>query len=92
MADGVPWAEVTQDSWVPNFTTKRVGAIVRLSGPCPRCSHQTTTDFAPVIPGQATVRGDAQPVVLFCKCGFPHEGHPDNDNSCGAYWTITTEL
>jgi hypothetical protein len=92
VTEEVGWAEVTDDNWAPQFTATQVGVIVRMSGQCPRCEHQTITDFSPVIPGRVAERAADQPVLLFCKCGHNHEGHPDGDNSCGAYWTIKTKL
>jgi hypothetical protein len=91
MANDLPWAEVTDSTWVPQFATEKIGALVRLSGPCPRCHHQTSTDFAAVIPGES-LRASDEAVDLFCKCGFPHKGHPEGDASCGAYWTTSAEL
>jgi hypothetical protein len=29
---------------------------------------------------------------MFCSCGHPHLNHPEDDNSCGAYWLFEAEL
>lgn len=93
MTDDVPWAECTDPQWAPIFAEERSRGFLRLSGPCPRCDHPTTTDYTAVTLGGAggTAR-ETETVTMFCKCGHPHKGHPDNDVSCGAYWLTVTEL
>ncbi len=87
----VDWAEVNEPTWQPTFTEQKIGALVRLSGDCPRCQHPTAMDFPAVIPGDA-LRAEGETVTMFCKCGHPHQGHPDGDFSCGAYWATVAEL
>ena len=91
VTDEIPWAEVTDSSWVPAFERAVRGLAVRFDGSCPRCTHQTSANFPRVTLGSG-LRGDEEPVTMFCKCGYPHSGHPDGDNSCGAYWTYQAEL
>lgn len=88
------WAEVdaSADGVGATFTRTKVGVIVRLSGDCPRCSHPTAMEFPPASFPAAGVRIEPQTVTLYCKCGHPHQGHPDGDNNCGAYWTIMVRL
>jgi hypothetical protein len=91
MPDDVPWAEVTNSGWQPNFARQTSGLVVRFVGPCPRCAHETSTDFPLAVLGSG-LRADVEQVTMYCKCGYPHTGHPDGDNSCGAYWAYLAEL
>jgi hypothetical protein len=88
------WAEVdaSGDGVGSTFTRNKVGVIVRLSGNCPRCTHPTMTQFSPTSFPSAGIRTEPQPVTLYCRCGNLHEGHPEGDNSCGAFWTMTVRL
>jgi hypothetical protein len=90
MVDDIPWAEVTDPAWKPAFERQDSDLVVRFVGPCPRCAHETTTDFPITIPGVGP-RLRAVQVTMYCKCGYPHGGHPDGDNSCGAYWAYLAE-
>jgi hypothetical protein len=36
--------------------------------------------------------GPAATFTMYCECGYPHPGHPNGDNSCGAYWPYEAEL
>jgi hypothetical protein len=88
------WAEVTDPGWKPEFTKKQAGLSLAFSGQCPRCQHQTyfTIPIARPDAAGATVRSAPEPFWMYCSCGYPHPGHPDDDNSCGAYWPYEAEL
>ncbi|MYQ46860.1 hypothetical protein GTW40_17655 [Streptomyces sp. SID4985] len=77
---------------------------VTVSGRCPRCEGETGTDFprgvagtkgwrfwakeeTPSPAGRSAVVGAE---VLYCECGFAHEGMPETTGfeGCGAYWRI----
>jgi hypothetical protein len=30
-------------------------------------------------------------VTVYCRCGEPHPGAPDNGEGCGAYWNLNVE-
>lgn len=86
------WAEITNDSWEPAFARAEFGLLLRFSGDCPRCGHPTMLDITRTIPSGPSTRGDEEIITMYCRCGYPHTGHPDGDNSCGAFWTIESEL
>jgi hypothetical protein len=88
------WAEVTDPDWKPAFTKTQAGLSLAFSGLCPRCQHQTYFAIPIVRPDAAgaTVRSAPEPFWMYCACGYPHPGHPDDDNSCGAYWPYEAEL
>jgi hypothetical protein len=87
------WAEICDPRWRPAFEQARNGLVVTFTGACPRCSHPMTFDVARATPpGRGgTVRG-AELFTMWCLCGHAHPGHPDGDNSCGAYWQYEAEL
>jgi hypothetical protein len=87
----VYWAEVNEPSWQPQFTEQKIGALLRLTGDCPRCHHPTAMDFPAVIPSES-LKAEGEMVTMYCKSGHPHEGHPEGDFSCGAYWATVAEL
>ena len=82
---------MTDPSWAPTWERVVRGLAVRFDGSCPRCAHRTTANFPRVIPGAGLKAGE-ESVTMLCRCGYPHNGHPDGDNSCGAYWTSQVEL
>ncbi len=88
------WAEVTDPAWNVKFDRREAGLSLIFSGQCPRCLHQTNFTVPRVRPDAAGGRQRPGPEVLtmYCECGYPHEGHPDRDNSCGAYWSYEAEL
>jgi hypothetical protein len=86
------WAEVTSPSWEPKFERKEDDLGIRFTGPCPRCDHETSTEVPKLIPGTPTLRGKVEEFTMFCSCGHPHLNHPEDDNSCGAYWLFEAEL
>ena len=64
------------------------GALIRLTGPCPRCGHpapnQTSlqvTSLEALAPGP-----DLLTVDLECTCEEPHPGRPDGKDGCGRSW------
>jgi len=91
---GTEWAEVYDPSWRPSFTQNRQGLEIHFVGSCPRCTHGMTFNVTPAIPPSAGVatRGAPEEFTMYCACGHPHEGHPDGDNSCGAYWPYEADL
>ena len=84
---------MTDPDWKPEFT-KRQGLSLAFSGLCPRCRRQTYFAIPIARPDAtgATVRSAPEPFWMYCSCGYPHSGHPDDDNSCGAYWPYEAEL
>jgi hypothetical protein len=85
----IGWAAVSDETWQPSFTATRAGLYLTYTGACPRCRHQTMLRIAGVnaaLSGRST-REDARPFAMFCRCGYPHPGHPDDDMGCGAYWS-----
>ncbi len=92
MPENDAWAEVTNPDWEPEFSEERVGPLLRLTGKCPRCTHLTTTDYKALTLGVERGGRVKESATIFCKCGYPHDGHPDGDPSCGAYWTAEVEL
>jgi len=90
-APTLAWAREYDPSWQPAFTESTFGALVQVAGDCPRCHHHTAMNFPAVIPS-STVKAAGQVVTMFCKCGLPHEGRPDDDFGCGAYWGAVAEL
>jgi hypothetical protein len=90
----VEWAEVYDPNWRPSFRQAKQGLETRFSGPCPRCTHDMSFDIPLAIPpnnGPIT-RETAEQFTMYCACGHPHQGHPDGDNSCGAYWPYEAPL
>jgi hypothetical protein len=74
------------------------GAIVTLSGTCPRCDHQMSVEL-PIKARSgkgATLKLDNQSLgkksflkVAFCNCGSAHEGRPDDcPDGCGAFGAL----
>ena len=89
------WAEITSSSWRPSFTREQAGLALVFTGNCPRCTHDTmfSVPFARPDASAQPVRGvSAATFTMYCECGYPHPGHPDGDNSCGAYWPYEAEL
>ena len=91
----IGWAEIYNPAWTPSFTQQQADLAVVFTGPCPSCSHQTMFSVPLTRPdvGGYAVRGvPATTFTMYCECGYPHPGHPDGDNSCGAYWPYEAEL
>jgi hypothetical protein len=89
------WAEITNPDWNPPFTREQAGLALVFTGKCPSCRHDTmfSVPFArPDANAQVFRGGPAASFTMFCECGYPHPGHPDGDNSCGAYWPYEAEL
>ncbi|HEX3959485.1 MAG TPA: hypothetical protein VHZ03_23105 [Trebonia sp.] len=89
----VGWAEIYDPAWKPSFLRQQANLAVMFAGQCPNCSHQTMFSVPLARPDVSTeaLRGAAT-FTMFCECGYPHPGHPDGDNSCGAYWPYEAEL
>jgi hypothetical protein len=90
-AQDAEWAEVFREDWKPEFRCLREGLEVRYLGTCPRCGHEMsfeiTAGFPAAPPDAPTYRSDPEEqFTMFCTCGHPHPGHPEGDNSCGAFW------
>ena len=71
------------------------GQALVFTGRCPSCTHDTmfSVPYArPDVSAQTVRRGLATSFTMYCECGYPHPGHPDGDNSCGAYWPYEAEL
>jgi hypothetical protein len=94
MSDLIGWAAVTDPAWKPTFEQARFGLETRFTGECPRCKHDTflRVPFSkPNLQGHVK-RGETEPFTMICRCGHPHPGHPEGDNSCGAYWSYEIEV
>jgi hypothetical protein len=86
------WAEVTSAEWdFPQFTRTSVGLTTRFAGSCPRCGHVVQFDVKIGPPPLHPAKG-IEKFTMYCNCGQGHPGHPDHDNSCGAYWLYESEL
>jgi hypothetical protein len=92
MQQDIEWAEVTDPSWTATFDREEDDVLIRFTGHCPRCDHQTSTDVPKLIPGAPVLRGEAEEFTMYCSCGHPHPNRPDGDNNCGAYWAFEAEL
>jgi hypothetical protein len=91
----IGWAEISNPAWKPSFTREQAGLAVAFTGKCPSCTHDTmfSVPFARPDLTAPTVRGGlATTFTMYCECGYPHPGHPDGDNSCGAYWPYEAQL
>ena len=88
------WAEIYDPSWRPTFDRTRNGLVITFTGACPRCEHPMTFEVPRATPpaGGGTTRATPEEFTMWCACGHPHSGHPDGDNSCGAYWPYEAEL
>jgi hypothetical protein len=89
------WAEITNPNWKPSFTREQAGLALVFTGKCPSCIHDTmfSVPFARPDASAQTYRNiPAATFTMYCECGYPHPGHPDGDNSCGAYWPYEAEL
>jgi hypothetical protein len=90
----IGWAEITNPNWKPSFTREQAGLALVFTGECPSCTHYTmfSVPFARPDASAQTYRGGPATFTMYCECGYPHPGHPDGDNSCGAYWPYEAEL
>ena len=91
----IGWAEITNSKWKPSFIREQAGLALVFTGRCPSCTHDTmfSVPYArPDVSAQTVRRGLATSFTMYCECGYPHPGHPDGDNSCGAYWPYEAEL
>jgi len=96
-----PWedgpAEVRPGS-LQGWVGQAVSGILDLSGPCPRCTHDSTfsvhktaivvtASAAPDILGTDGQDAFNAATLLMCQCGQPH-AHPKKltITGCGAYW------
>jgi hypothetical protein len=69
----------------------------RLSGQCPRCEDEMSYDRVmryfkasrrgAVVATPSRAESDGLVRVL-CTCKEDHPGCPDDDQGCGAYWTV----
>lgn len=88
----LPWAEVNDPGWQPSFTPSKEGLDTTFSGACPRCTHGMSFKITNATPPTAGLRDGPEELTMLCACGHPHSGHPDGDNSCGAYWPYEADL
>ncbi|GGX65368.1 hypothetical protein [Streptomyces hiroshimensis] len=83
------------------------GRAVIVEGRCPGCHGKTLTEFPRGVPGSGTkgvldrlrrrpatasaADGVLAAEVLYCECGYPHPGLPDDAvfTGCGAGWRVT---
>ena len=90
MPDLIGWAAITDLDWRPPFKETKSGLEMKFTGSCPRCEHPTLYRVAVVQPNPSgrAIRGESERFTVLCRCGYPHPGHPEGDNSCGAYWQL----
>lgn len=91
----IGWAEITNPGWKPSFTREQAGLALVFTGKCPSCTHNTMFSVPlarPDVSAQTVRGGPATAFTMYCECGYPHPGHPNGDNSCGAYWPYEAEL
>ncbi|MXM62171.1 hypothetical protein GR925_01565 [Streptomyces sp. HUCO-GS316] len=61
------------------------------SGPCPRCNAHLDI---PVVTeavrrlGNGALASGATEVPMYCVCEGEHQGRPDGEEGCGAYWLL----
>ncbi|SFR00013.1 hypothetical protein SAMN04488564_101991 [Lentzea waywayandensis] len=89
----LPFAEVTAETYAEAFsatcepTETRRGVL--LTGTCPRCGDRM--DYlvpTGVFLGASGTSARVRPTPVMCTCNGSHEGRPDADEGCGAYWTV----
>lgn len=90
MSDLIGWAAITEPDWRPSFKSAKSGLETKFTGSCPRCEHLTLHRVPVVRPnlGGRAMRDEGERFTAYCRCGYPHPGHPEGDNSCGAYWYL----
>jgi hypothetical protein len=88
MSDLIKWAPVTSSAWRPSFAQTKSGLETQFVGECPRCAHETSIRVTLVNPnpGGHSTKSEGKNFTMLCRCGYQHPGHPDGDDSCGAYW------
>jgi len=91
--DGALTVDVTQqdDAW---------GAVVH--GPCPRCHHTFSAEYALTALVQDELDGHRRrgvtpnrmqvPVDITCVCKDDHPGHPKDVGGCGASFRVTRRV
>ena len=96
----LPYLEVTDPGYAATAASAfevQEGKLGDLSlrGPCPRCG---TVIEIPVFdyvvrragrPTSAAEPPDAGIEPVICTCDEPHEGRPEGQVGCGAYWNFT---
>lgn len=93
----LPYEEVTNEEYAVQaartFRVERVAVgLTLLHGPCPRCTAQITSPMAKVVyRDDRPEDDDARFHVVFCTCGHPHPGRPEERVGCGAYWGFLLE-
>ncbi|WP_143465515.1 hypothetical protein [Kribbella sp. ALI-6-A] len=69
------------------------GSVV-VSGHCPRCSHPMTFDYSKLVHKGILPRFKASkpiakgPLPMYCTCRFEHRDRPDDEEGCGAFWSL----
>lgn len=73
------------------------GGIV-LVGPCPRCADPmqypwVDDSYRGILPptGLSALPANRRTAKMICTCSAPHEGRPDGEIGCGAYWNLSLE-
>jgi hypothetical protein len=84
------WASVPVGSVdASGFTRSQEGLVIVYRGLCPRCQDPTVFEVARGYAGETTKAEPPAEFIMLCQCGIPHQGHPEGDYSCGAYWRYT---
>jgi hypothetical protein len=71
------------------WSATRAGAVISLTGPCPRCDHPAPNqaDLQITSLESAAAGTGSLTVDLECTCGEPHPQRPDNKRGCGRSWS-----
>ncbi|MER7764038.1 hypothetical protein [Streptomyces sp. NPDC097619] len=94
----LPYLEVTDAAYAPAYVTglrrddTADGAV--LTGTCPRCGCAFAFTYTRRVfrhPRPRSGRVDGATVPVLCVCGSPHEGRPEGEEGCGAYWNVVLE-
>ncbi|WP_459961522.1 hypothetical protein [Nocardia sp. IFM 10818] len=101
--ESVPYIEVTSPDFAVSAEAtfklcSHVGGIESLRGPCPRCRGEMESPVVTEIYrrfgiGKLFRRSGTGPErdpveVLVCSCEYEHDGRPDGEIGCGAYWML----
>jgi hypothetical protein len=95
----LPYQEITGAQYATtaagNFEIEeyKIG-ILTLRGPCPRCGamieipvvDRVVRGVSQVAAASPSEASDGEPVI--CTCEEPHDGRPEGQVGCGAYWNF----
>ncbi|MFF0430666.1 hypothetical protein ACFYU9_00355 [Streptomyces sp. NPDC004327] len=94
----LPYLEVTAAGYAAAYTarlrmTDTADGVV-LSGTCPRCACPFDFTYTRRVYRDRPAGGRSAHTVtvpVLCVCETHHEGRPDEEEGCGAYWNVLLE-